>query len=275
LPASDLESLLLALSEARASAATPASVLREYRTNGFVAPSSCDPLALNELERLTFSLLPGRYEPVELSPLAPLGTTAALTPVHQDWVVTAGRRTEVLSDPTAVLSLECARRRRSSDEPVNLCASIRTVRAQPFEPPFRPHFRLIALASAGRDPGGHVFDTAALLEHIGFFVELATRCGKEQLRVLISPLAGGASAQKLDELVAEPLRRRFPDIPVDCEVGRQGGEPGYYVRTCFGVWEGDRDLADGGFTDWAARLLSNRKQRLLTSGIGTEQLLPR
>jgi hypothetical protein len=29
-------------------------------------------------------------------------------------------------------------------------------------------------------------------------------------------------------------------------------------------------VADGGFTDWTARLLQNRKERLLTSGIGTE-----
>jgi hypothetical protein len=29
-------------------------------------------------------------------------------------------------------------------------------------------------------------------------------------------------------------------------------------------------VADGGFTDWTARLLQNKKERLLTSGIGTE-----
>jgi hypothetical protein len=29
-------------------------------------------------------------------------------------------------------------------------------------------------------------------------------------------------------------------------------------------------VVDGGFTDWTARLLQNKKERLLTSGIGTE-----
>jgi hypothetical protein len=33
------------------------------------------------------------------------------------------------------------------------------------------------------------------------------------------------------------------------------------------------DYVDGGFTDWTARLLSNRKERLLTSGIGIDFLM--
>lgn len=31
-------------------------------------------------------------------------------------------------------------------------------------------------------------------------------------------------------------------------------------------------LVDGGFTGWSAALLSDRKERLLISGIGTERL---
>jgi len=56
----------------------------------------------------------------------------------------------------------------------------------------------------------------------------------------------------------------------------QGGEPGYYLRTCFKLFSGDGegsiDLGDGGFTDWAARLLGDRKERLLTSAISLERL---
>ena len=40
--------------------------------------------------------------------------------------------------------------------------------------------------------------------------------------------------------------------------------------------EGDAvGLADGGRTDWTQRLLSNRKERLLTSGIGLGLLAER
>jgi len=34
------------------------------------------------------------------------------------------------------------------------------------------------------------------------------------------------------------------------------------------------DLADGGSVDWAARLLSDRREHLFTSGLGLERLLP-
>ena len=33
------------------------------------------------------------------------------------------------------------------------------------------------------------------------------------------------------------------------------------------------DLGDGGETDWTARLLQNRKERLYTSGIGLDRLV--
>jgi hypothetical protein len=31
-------------------------------------------------------------------------------------------------------------------------------------------------------------------------------------------------------------------------------------------------LIDGGFTDWTQQLMSNRKERLMTSGLGSERL---
>jgi len=31
-------------------------------------------------------------------------------------------------------------------------------------------------------------------------------------------------------------------------------------------------VADGGFTEWAQQLMNNKKEHLLTSGIGTELL---
>jgi hypothetical protein len=33
------------------------------------------------------------------------------------------------------------------------------------------------------------------------------------------------------------------------------------------------DYIDGGFADWTSKLLNNKKERLLTSGIGTDFLL--
>ena len=69
-----------------------------------------------------------------------------------------------------------------------------------------------------------------------------------------------------------PLRARFPGVPFEPDAARQDGEPGYYVRTCFRLWSDDVNLADGGFTDWCARLLGDRKERVPTSGIGLDPL---
>ena len=53
-----------------------------------------------------------QFEAVELSPLAPLGVCSVVGLASQNKIVSALRGTEVVSDPTNVLALECARRLR-------------------------------------------------------------------------------------------------------------------------------------------------------------------
>lgn len=71
-----------------------------------------------------------------------------------------------------------------------------------------------------------------------------------------------------------PLAARFPSATFRFNLARLEGLQ-YYSGLCLRVSpiapDGSRKaLADGGFTNWTARLLNNRKERLLTSGIGTE-----
>ncbi len=51
---------------------------------------------------------------------------------------------------------------------------------------------------------------------------------------------------------------------------------GVYTDACFSIDAvgGDErlNLVDGGFTDWGERLLSDRRARMLTSGIGLDRL---
>lgn len=52
----------------------------------------------------------------------------------------------------------------------------------------------------------------------------------------------------------------------------------YYLRLRFMISvinhkNQEFDYVDGGFTDWTSKLLNNKKERLLTSGIGTDFLL--
>jgi len=72
------------------------------------------------------------------------------------------------------------------------------------------------------------------------------------------------------------LKQRFPKVAFGFDLHRLAGI-GYYQNLCFKVTaensRGERfPLIDGGMSDWTQKLLSSRKERLLTSGIGTELL---
>ena len=78
----------------------------------------------------------------------------------------------------------------------------------------------------------------------------------------------------LEREVLEPLRVEFPQAEFRVNQSRLEGL-GYYrnfaLRISPEAPDGKRyPVADGGFTDWTARLLGNAKERLLISGIGSE-----
>lgn len=282
---SDLQSLLLAVYKRRAGLLAPRDLVNQYQRNRFVQPAQASPTALLEFDRLAYSLLPPDFEPLELSPVAPLGACSALGTVSQNNVVSTIRNTEVCSDSTNVLALECARRRRRSDAralgQVKLCASHRLLRAQSFEGSASfPHFRVFALCTAGRNEGFFRFETGALTEQIDFYVRLLNEACTlgykvEDVRVLVTALderwVGTLQADVLDVLAS-----RYPNVNVGFDQERQSGR-GYYVGACFCIHARDRSgvdymLVDGGFITWTQQLLSNCKERLLSSGIGSERM---
>lgn len=132
----------------------------------------------------------------ELSPICPLGTTSAIATVDQNNAVTTIRNTEVVSDATNVLALECAVRRGDllqrdsrSTARVRLAASDRVIRAQTFsDPGSHQHFRLLGLVAAGRDEGSFRFEIEALLEQLAFFLRLLDAVGAGKVRVSITDL---------------------------------------------------------------------------------------
>lgn len=74
--------------------------------------------------------------------------------------------------------------------------------------------------------------------------------------------------------IFDPLAREFREACFAFNLARLEGL-GYYRGLCLRISprapDGNRyPVIDGGFTDWTARLLQDRKERLLATGIGTE-----
>jgi hypothetical protein len=277
----DLRSLLLEVERRRTAKRSPAELLRQYARDPFVRPWRGDALRAAAVEQLAFARLPSGYQAVDVAPLAPLGTSSVLGTVQQSSVVGSTRGTEVASDTTAALALECASRRRDPATragPIALASAQRVVRAQPQHLPNREaHFRLFALCAAGRGSG---FEEDALVAQIGFYVGLLGELGRgtlriETVRVGVTDLGDGAFAGLLDERVIPAVRAAFPGVRVEHDPERESRRV-YYERVCFRVWATNADhdvpVVDGGFVDWTQRLLDDRKERLLTSAFGAQLL---
>jgi hypothetical protein len=274
LAAHELWSLLLGVMEARAQARTPASLLEQWERDGFTELGAVD---LRTALAVDAELLRAAevFEAVELSPVAPLGVCSAVAPASQNKVLSALRGTEVVSDPTNVLALECARRlRRDSSGCVRLVTCQRVVRAQalPKRAGFTRHFRLFALASAARERKDHAFVVDEVVEHVrtllaGFarLEALGYAFPEARLRVLATP-----EKAELGDRVAAGIA----GIPVE----RAVLEHGYYDGLRFMLFVRSRageevPLGDGSAFDWVAKLTSNRKLVFVASGLGA-QLIP-
>jgi hypothetical protein len=224
---------------------------------------------------------------VELAPVCPLGSVSVLASSSQDWSVATARGTEVVSDCTNVLALECAARRltllkKNHADPtrVHLAASHRLLRGQEFGegPGVHQHFRVFALCSSGRDVGSLRFETEVACEHIEFFVgTLGRYLGRDaSLRVAVSDLTAGTHRPSLETGVVDRLRSRLRSVRIGWEDATPAGKA-YYRTLRFHVYAkrpgvGEKELVDGGGVDWGRRLLNNQKERTLISGIGTDRL---
>lgn len=282
----DLQSLLLEVYRERARQLPPAAVLAAYASGRFVQPARIEPPRLLAWDQVAFAHLPPAFEALVLSPVCPLGTVSTVAPVDQAWTVATSRNTEVVSDSTNVLALECALRRQAllradprSTTPVHLAASHRLLRAQHYDRPDRvPHFSIFTLCSAGRDQGTLQFELAALRLHAGFYLQaLQAFLGPGvALAFTLTDFTGTARSAMIEVQLLAPLRQAFEGTSCELDPARTQGQ-GYYHELCFHVYatgpSGSRvELADGGIVDWTQKLLSNAKERLVISGIGSERV---
>jgi hypothetical protein len=167
LASSELQSLLLEVLQRRAAARAPKTVLGQFQNDAFCTPAAVDLRTSLFIDQHLLAAAPD-FEAIELSPVTPLGTCSTVAATHQHRTLSALRATEVVSDPTNVLALECAVRLRAGDAAVHLATSQRVIRAQPVPklPGYAQHFRIFVLSSGGAERQDHAFTIDTVLLHI-------------------------------------------------------------------------------------------------------------
>lgn len=271
LPASRVWSLLLSVAEARAAQRTEANLLQQWERDRFVQPCYVDQRTLNELDSHLLAAA-ASFEAIELAPLAPLGTCSAVALASQNKIVSTVRGTEVVSDPTNVLALECARRlRQNRSAEVRLATSHRCVRAQavPKAPGFAAHFRMFCLASAGHERENRDFTVLALIEHIRTHLAALDRLEQHGYAFPGRSLRVLASAR--NEVLAERVASAIEGV----QVTREPLEHEYYDGLRFmihvqGPQAAEIPFIDGGAFNWLKRLTSNGKLSFVASGMGSQ-----
>jgi len=133
-----------------------------------------------------------------------------------------------------------------------------------------------ALASRCRGAGVDLLDLAAEWRISGADPEhILAGAGVELPRFSASAPAGWERLGRMADRVLAPLADRFPGARLGFRPGRLHAV-GYYRGISLNI---DAELAgttysvaDGGTVDWTQHLLSDRRERLLVSGIGTERV---
>jgi len=273
LAGTELQSMLLEVMRRRAAARTPADVLAQYRRDRFTGPAMVDLRTALAIDGHLLAAA-GGFDAIELSPVAPLGACSTVAPTDQHRVLSALRGTEVVSDPTNVLALECAvRLRAGAAEAVHLATSQRVLRAQPAPrfPGAAQHFRMLALGSGGVEAKDHGFTVETIVRHVR-----ALTAGLDRLEQ-----HGYAFGARRVDVLATPEREALGDriaaaLGVGLATARRPLEHAYYsggLRYMYWVTAPDGaefPLADGGAFDWLARLLSNRRAVYVASGLGAQ-----
>jgi hypothetical protein len=275
LSGTQLQSLLLEVMQRRAQRRAASEVLAQYQRDGFCQPASADLRVSLAIDQHFLAVMP-EFEAIELSPVAPLGACSAVALTDQNRVLSALRGCEVVSDPTNLMALECAKRLRArAEQPVHLATSQRVLRAQPHRkaPGFAPHFRLFALASAGREAKDHAFTVETVALHV------------RRMLAAVDQLAAhgyGFSARRVVLLATrerEALAARVAALLPPVPVSHERLDHAYYSGGLrYQIWlaplaaADEAPVIDGGVFDWLAKISSNRRAVFVASGAGTQVL---
>jgi hypothetical protein len=271
---------LLRLLREQASRRRPVDLIAQHRRDGSVMPSVLDQRLVNTLDRIALDAAK-EFDAVLLSPVAPLGTNSVVAPTSQDRTLSTTRGTEVVSDPTNVLALECANRLLDDAGAVVRLATVhQTLRAQTVTNPDgarSQHFRLLALAECGAGLPDDGFEVQAVERQLAVYDRLFDACAAG-LDVEFPHRRAIVRVDERGQALAERVVHRLAGVMPHVDVRTELLESSYYAGLRVGFGADGRsgefvEIADLGRFDWVAQLTSDRRNRFIASGFGI-QLVP-
>ena len=96
------------------------------------------------------------------------------------------------------------------------------------------------------------------------------------LHLSVTNLSSNTRVRLIEAQLLSVIRSEFKQVDCEWDEDRTSGR-GYYLDLCFHIHvtapSGRRlELVDGGGVNWTQKYLSNAKERLVISGIGSERL---
>ena len=279
---SDFNSLLLKIFQEQANAIIPSDVLKTFQTNRFSVPSELDPVSYHLFEAELLSLAQKlEIEAVLLSPSVPFGSCAVFGCVDQNNIVSALRGTEILSDPTNMLSIIIAKKIKEKEVNnhyhLHYCATARVLRAQifPSAKGYYSHFGIFCIVSSGKDCGSYTCEQNLLMKQLHYYKKFLIEKYNANLSIVLRKRSGYTDGVGFFDKMAQMVSNELPDVPISFDLESENNH--YYKGINFKLYmeKGTEkiEIGDGGFVDWIQKMTGNKKERCLISGIGLDRLI--
>jgi hypothetical protein len=280
---SELNSLLLEVFKIRTADLTPGQLLNHYQKNRFVKPADLPVIPLKQMELDLLKIFDSHsFIPLELSPITSLGACSAVATADQNKILSALRGTEVLADATNAMALHVSDLKKtgqwvpsSSNDKIRFSAIQRHVRTQSISGKgFTPHFKIGCLVSCGMDNGNFIFEKESLAEHIAVMNVLYRDYFRvDDIRYRLLCRDGYDDPIRLAAQLKDFVQQKVTDTVID--IVDHPEKPNQYYKGIqykidITIKGRQYEIGDGGFVDWTQQLLQNKKERMLSTGIGFE-----
>jgi hypothetical protein len=195
--------------------------------------------------------------------------------------VSATRGTEILSDPTNMLSILIAEQLKDkkidNKNALHYCTTARVLRAQPFprEKGYYAHFGLFCFVSSGKDSGSYTCEKELMIKQLSYYKKLFFEKYHAQLTVILRKRSGYTDSDGFFDSMTNLVKNELPDVPISFDLEHENNN--YYKGINFKLYmekeSGKYEIGDGGYVDWIQKMTGNKKERCLISGISLDRLL--